>query len=1141
MRSTLKQFTCQNLKDASGAFLKKMGLEYAPQFRHGDFDNFFEVNDFSYRYLTEAKNCVEHIWEIGAIDNETLQGNLESSNDRYLFMEVLACQIKPDAKFSRHIAVALTRAFNRVFSHSFNHQIEDIPTIVLMLQGNSLSIATCKRTDRLDDKGEKIGQVTMLRNINCRKPHKGHIKILERIAADVCGCKTYAEIYTKWLNSFSIKIIDDDFFDRYKEIYEDIVEFATGKRWVQDGDSWVERDNHNPCPRIMKEFAGFPDPDKAVRDYVKKLLGRIVFLYFLQKKGWMGVKKGESWKGGDEDFLLHLYDRSNMKESFIDDVLVPLFRDINTNREASGYLVTNPNVGKDIKVPYLNGGLFEEDELDKVQFPLGEDSKGKGLIDEMINFFAEYYFTVDENTPDDVEIGVDPEMLGRIFENLLEDNKDKGAFYTPKEIVQYMSQEALIAHLVRKTSLDESFLRSFVQEPDMYVNKFDEDQKYSILDAILNVKICDPAIGSGAFPIGLLNELVRCKEAIYGDKKGRAEIKKEIIRDNIYGVDIEKGAVDIARLRFWLSLIVDEDEPLPLPNLDYKIMQGNSLLERYDGVDLSKLTVHNGYDDMFGGGQAESLKTNLSQLLKEYYNTSNHSKKTDLKDKIKKTISEILGIAGVEIPQGIDLAENSQFFLWHTWYNEVFLENQGFDIVIGNPPYIRHEKLAHQYKQLLCSLYPDVGYSTADILVYFFGLGLNILAPNGTLIYITSNKFFKTRYGLNIRKHFAKSVDVDLIIDFFELPIFNASTDAAITKLYKRDPACSTKYYPILTLENLNLMKRVVEDYQVVIKDDTEWKFIDHNEFSILQKFSEGAISLAEFVNERIYSGIKTGANNSFILSTDTRNQILSNCKSEEERERTNSIIKRAFKSRYIRKYNYAGPETWLLFIPWHFPIPFEDAEQMPPARAIAIAEERLVQEYPAVYHYLLSHREELVARNASETGIRYEWYALQRWGANYYREFDEAKLIYIHTAVNHEFYFDVDKHYVNNSCYIIVSKSKFLYAFLNSSLFRYYKKIKFVAYGNGAVDGRCKLDGNKMRTIPIKASADEQVFSSIVDKMISLKNEDPDTDVSGLEKQIDSKLYDLYGFTEEEISIIEGTALNDDTDDQCLDDDTLV
>ena len=1140
MRKTLTQFTSQNLKEASGAFLEKMGFEYEPQFRHGDFDNFFEVNDFSYRYLTEAKNSVEHIWEIGAIDNDTLQGNLESGNDRYLFMEVLACQIKPDAKFSRHTAVALTRAFNRVFSRSFNNQMEDIPTIVFMLQGNSLSIATCKRTDRLDDKGEKIGQVTMLRNINCRKPHKGHIKILERIAADVCGCKTYEELYSKWLNSFSIKIIDDDFFDRYKEIYEDIVEFATGKRWIQVGDSWEERDNHNPCPRIMKEFAGFTDPDKAVRDYVKKLMGRIVFLNFLQKKGWMGVKKGESWKGGDEDFLLHLYEQSNMKESFIDDVLVPLFRDINTNREASGYLVTNPNVGKDIKVPYLNGGLFEEDELDKVHFPLGEDSKGKGLINEMINFFAEYYFTVDENTPDDVEIGVDPEMLGRIFENLLEDNKDKGAFYTPKEIVQYMSQEALIAHLVRKTNLDETLLRSFVQEPDMYVNKFDEDQKYSILDAILNVKICDPAIGSGAFPIGLLNELVRCKEAIYGDEKGRAEIKKEIIRDNIYGVDIEKGAVDIARLRFWLSLIVDEDEPLPLPNLDYKIMQGNSLLEKYDGIDLSTLTVQNGYDDMFGGGRADTLKTSLTQLLKEYFNTSNHSKKTALKISIKKTICDILEIAGLEIPQDIDLAENNQFFLWHTWYNEVFLENRGFDIVIGNPPYIRHEKLAHQYKQLLCSLYPDVGYSTADILVYFFGLGLNILAPNGTLVFITSNKFFKTRYGLNIRRHFAKSVDIELIIDFFELPIFHASTDAAITILHKRNPSFSTRYYPMLTLDNLNLMKRVTENYQVVIKDDTEWKFIDHNEFSILQKFNENTTTLGNYVNGRIYSGVKTGANDTFMLSTETRNSILANCKSKEERERTSRIIKRAFKSRYIRKYNYAGPETWLLFIPWHFPIPFEEAEQMKPAQAIIKAEERIKKEYPALFNYLCSHREELSARNAAETGIRHEWYALQRWGADYYKEFDMPKLIYIHTAVNHEFYYDTDKHYVNNSCYIIASNSKFLYAFLNSSLFRYYKRIKFVAYGNGAENGRCKLDGNKMQTIPIKNGINEDNFAGIVDEMISLKREDPTINVSDLEKKLDAMLYQLYGFTEDEISIIEGIALNGDTDVQGVDDDTL-
>ncbi|HRM91752.1 MAG TPA: hypothetical protein PLK68_14985, partial [Thomasclavelia ramosa] len=206
---------------------------------------------------------------------------------------------------------------------------------------------------------------------------------------------------------------------------------------------------------------------------------------------------------------------------------------------------------------------------------------------QLLEFFASYNFTIDENDPDDAEIGVDPEMLGRIFENLLEDNKDKGAFYTPKEIVQYMCRQSLIAYLQTDISDEDTkeSINSFVKTYDVKSLGGENSKLAIMLDQKLKeVKICDPAIGSGAFPMGLLKELFLCRGAIekFDDA---ASIKRHIMQQNIYGVDIEKGAVDIARLRFWLSLVVDEYSPQSLPNLDYKIMQGNSLLEQYNGVD----------------------------------------------------------------------------------------------------------------------------------------------------------------------------------------------------------------------------------------------------------------------------------------------------------------------------------------------------------------------------------------------------------------------------------------------------------------------------------------------------------------------------------------------------------------------------
>ena len=310
----------------------------------------------------------------------------------------------------------------------------------------------------------------------------------------------------------------------------------------------------------------------------------------------------------------------------------------------------------------------------------------------MFNFFSEYNFTIDENDPNDAEVGVDPEMLGKIFENLLEDNKDKGAFYTPKEIVRYMCQESLIAYLDTATSIAAEKIRKFVITPEEGVFDIPENKKAKLIDALKDVKICDPAIGSGAFPMGLLNELLRCREALSATttfnfpfstfNSNRSSLKKDIIQNNIYGVDIEKGAVDIARLRFWLSIVVDEETPSPLPNLDYKIMQGNSLIESYRGLDLSKLTYAkkgSGHITQYSifEDDTKQEQRRVTELLSQYYSCCDHSKKKELRDKISDTINKQLSVQNFDHDilrelRTLDLSGNEHFFLWHTWFSDVF-------------------------------------------------------------------------------------------------------------------------------------------------------------------------------------------------------------------------------------------------------------------------------------------------------------------------------------------------------------------------------------------------------------------------------------------------------------------------------------
>ena len=967
---------------------------------------------------------------------------------------------------------------------------------------------------------------------------------------------------------FSVEVLSDEFFEEFDKLY-------SSEPYPNCEPGFIEEFEANPEilePFLDKTQENIDKQKKPMRDYVKKLMGRLVFMQFLQKKGWLGVPADkEGWSDGNEHFLQDVFKTSTHQETFLDDVLEPLFFEyLNTPYEQrkKKYLTID---GKDYKVPYLNGGLFEQTDLDR------KPSKfSVPLFQRLFDLFDLYNFTVDENDPDDVQVSVDPEMLGRIFENQLEDNNDKGAFYTPKTVVQYMCRESLTAYL--QTNVEDDFekecIRAFVETHDKEF--LSSNQQKEMLAKLKTVSICDPAIGSGAFPVGLLKELFYCRQELEPIASA-ADTKKQIIQENIYGVDIEQGAVDIARLRFWLSIVVDCERPEPLPNLDYKIVTGNSLLTTFNNayVDLKEKTVINGrYVTRSSGAAIRMTKKALLAEQRRFYNL-NGDEKYRSSIAIKKHILDIiwyrldyersarflankreldafgvkkveqLPVFGEERQAMLDYCEalqqeledeskslkeraeiNLPFFDWEIVFSEIFDQSddeRGFDIIIANPPYIRQEKIERSYKRVLCSHYEMVGNGTADILVYFFGLGVKIMKNNGILNFITSNKFLKTKYGRNIRQFFSEEVDVLSFIDFFELPIFNnASTDAGITLLIKRKPKTNTRYYPVKTLKNLNLTQLTNGNYLGVIKNVEEWQFVKNEELSILSKLGKESISLYEFVNGRIYSGIKTGLNPCFMLKPEVRESILSGCETPGEYERTNNIIKKAFRSRDIRKYTYTGPEQWLLFIPWHFPLPFDEAEEMEPKEAIIESEKKMKSEYPSLYRYLCSHKDELAGRNQDETGIRYEWYALQRWGAKYYKEFDEEKLIYIHTAKKHEFYYDTDKHYVNNSCYIIASRSKLLYCFLNSSLFNYFKRIKFVAYGDGAEEGRCKLDGNKMATVPIKANADENPFDvkfGLLQQAIKANNIDK---LITLESEIDILVYHLYDLTYDEVLIID-------------------
>ena len=585
-------------------------------------------------------------------------------------------------------------------------------------------------------------------------------------------------------DAFNVEALSKEFFGKYKAQYEAFVNYMV------DPDNGMRKnfidtdfDHTDMTADKIRDRE-----EKPIRDYVKKLLGRIVFLHFLQKKGWLGVPEGEEWGKGDRDFMLHLFENASnkQKDNFLDDVLEGLFaKGLDLNRSKKGDIYDARVEGfHNCRIPYLNGGLFEQDNLDKKSshFPAA-------YFDSLLTMLSQYNFTIDENDPNDAEVGVDPEMLGRIFENLLEDNKDKGAFYTPKEIVQYMCRESLIAYLqTDQSEKNKECIRQFVTTHD--VEQLG-DLKEDINQKLIDVKICDPAIGSGAFPMGLLRELFFCRSAIEPNiVDNAASIKRHIIQNNIYGVDIERGAVDIARLRFWLSLIVEEKTPEALPNLDFKIMQGNSLLEQYKGVDLSTMTekkVVAGQEIPLFDDRLDVYRKNLRDKLAEYYACPEHDKKAQLRNEIADIVKQELKEQGIRIDfEDMDLSANSQFFLWHTWFHDVFSRpsKEGFDIVIGNPPYVKEYVNRHAFDGFRETSSYYMG--KMDLWYGFACHGIDLLCQSGHLCFIAQNNWTTSSGAKKMRSKIVSDARILQMLDFNTYMVFENADIQTMIMLFEK-------------------------------------------------------------------------------------------------------------------------------------------------------------------------------------------------------------------------------------------------------------------------------------------------------------------------------------------------------------------
>ena len=861
--------------------------------------------------------------------------------------------------------------------------------------------------------------------------------------------------FENFKTAFSVEALSDEFFNRYREQYADFIQYITGKRFIKVGGKWEEKVLGLPNDSLMQAFEY---NEKKIRDYIKKMMGRLTFLHFLQRKGWLC---------GDLNYLQNLFVRSQYQDDYLDSVLEPLFFGIlNTKPEGREEIFKQYNWDMALlkeweSIPYLNGGLFERDKEDEPESKFPAD-----YFKRLFQFFSEYNFTIDENDPNDAEVGVDPEMLGKIFENLLEDNKDKGAFYTPKEIVRYMCQESLIAYLETNTSIAKEKIRQFVLIPDENVEEIPENKRPKLLEALKEVKICDPAIGSGAFPMGLLNELLNCREALEHLDVPRSEIKKSIIQNNIYGVDIEKGAVDIARLRFWLSIVVDEENASPLPNLDYKIMQGNSLIESYKGLDLSKLTYEkegkkdSGEVELFDD-EKKQMQKRLSILLSKYYSCSDHDEKERIKQEIFETIYLQLkqlaySDAILSELKNINFAENNQFFLWHTWFSDVFNRlngKSGFDIVIGNPPYVTYrgkEKNSISDSELntLISTYTHSAEYKVNSYALFTEAGINICDNQGTLSYIIPGTILQNDYLKKIREFLICRNQIKEIVSFSN-KVFDAVTDSIILRCKKGFVEKNTMVFK--RVSDLSLVPTEEKDFFTEGWNSSDKLYVidlksTSADSAIFSKMESSGLKVEDYY--KVYVGIVAKGIKQFLAST-----------------KETVFHKKYLQGKHIAPYQIIFKSVYINFIP------------------------------------------ELLHSNTDQFVYEQNEKILVRKTGN----------ILMASLDNEQYYTDQSLY----NLYLKPNKSynnRVLLAILNSNLLNYYYNKKLIT--NADVFPYIKGVHLKMFPLPQVSDEVENELSDLVSNII--ENKKLNLDTSSLESKVNMIVYKLYGLTEAEIKMIE-------------------
>ena len=880
--------------------------------------------------------------------------------------------------------------------------------------------------------------------------------------------------------AFDVEPVTKDFFKQYKALFE-------------------------RAESLIADRTDFADPEDC-KQFVQTLFNRLMFVYFLSRKGWLKYERNSDW---DTDYLNALwdaYDAHPEHDNFYEDRLTFLFFEGLNNpdsRDLRGgvdFLIGD--------VPFLNGGLFEEDDLDK-RAKAGEiEVPDDAIRPLMTDLFDRFNFTVMESTPFDIEVAVDPEMLGKVFEELITERHDSGAYYTPRPVVSFMCREALKgyleSHLPVPDSLGDPLASDSTQAPSgspreagtevpdpiaAFVDDYDASglslaDARAISQALDEVTVVDPACGSGAYLVGMMQELVELQTALYSDQlkhdaRSLYQLKLHIIERNLYGVDLDPFAVNIAMLRLWLSLAIEyeHDEPEPLPNLDFKILEGDSLL----GPDPSETGQQGvlGYDG--------NRVTQLRDLKQRFMTESDPGRKVSLREAIERAESDIRD-------QLSHFAGADNALDWRIDFAEVIAEG-GFDIAIANPPYVRAD--ANEEHQLARQLIQNSGnfetlWEKWDLFIPFIERGIQVLKSRGHCMLIVSDAYCHAKYAQKSQNWLLEKHRLVHLEFLGKLAIFSASVRNMMLHV-KKELAPNSKpirreHYP--------------EFGKVTILNTAEQRHLSHRAFFPEDTYVElGAVETLTLRNIcYISKGMAVHANEKLAKGAFRLHDLISAEKSEVHSRR---FVEGKYVGRWVftdgRWLEWDTKRAPALFSRPTFPELYDAPEKLisadmaagTAALQVAYDTDQLLHNHSA-WSFVPWHSLSGVRNRSIKKVARYRDEGLAK-----------SKKLDRHRLEEQSKRFDV----------------KFLLGVMNSTLARDFLR------ANRRSNIHLYPDDWKELPIPIVPHDQQTILASIVDRILATRNPDLDADTSAMETEIDRLVYDLYGLTEEEITAVEARA----------------